>query len=427
MDLAHEGLVVSNTDGVVLLVNEWALALLPPPPPQVVGRLVWEVDHQFTRARWEALVETLREQGTFVAERTRKGEDGAPDIYEASAQLVRDGEAEYVVSHFRNVTAARRWEAERRAREADERTRAIEQARLEGLGQRINEIELVMTAEGAIIVVNDRAVEAYGWSRETLLTLNIRDLRPGHIRGDVAAAMARVIQEGGLRFRTEHQRADGRVFSAEVSSRPFRVGDTTYLHSIVRDLTAELRADADQRLLAGLISNMHDAVIVTDLELRVTRFMGDAAQIYGVTEAEAIGHNPFTELGADGSVDVSQDVLEPIARCETARTIHRALRRDGTHVDLDVITTPLRSAQGETTGYLLVSRDVTAQKAMERELRDALQNVKTLGGLVPICAWCKKIRNDEGYWDRLEHYLTEHTNARFSHGMCPECAAKWGS
>jgi hypothetical protein len=57
----------------------------------------------------------------------------------------------------------------------------------------------------------------------------------------------------------------------------------------------------------------------------------------------------------------------------------------------------------------------------ERELRTALSEVKTLSGLLPICMHCHKIRNDLGYWDQLERYLARHTEARFSHGICPDC------
>lgn len=56
------------------------------------------------------------------------------------------------------------------------------------------------------------------------------------------------------------------------------------------------------------------------------------------------------------------------------------------------------------------------------ELMDALNNVKTLRGLIPICAWCKKIRDDKGYWQQLEAYLKEHSEAELSHGICPDCA-----
>ncbi len=58
------------------------------------------------------------------------------------------------------------------------------------------------------------------------------------------------------------------------------------------------------------------------------------------------------------------------------------------------------------------------------QLQKALENVKQLSGLLPICASCKKIRDDKGYWNRIEGYIQAHTEAEFSHGICPECAKK---
>jgi hypothetical protein len=58
------------------------------------------------------------------------------------------------------------------------------------------------------------------------------------------------------------------------------------------------------------------------------------------------------------------------------------------------------------------------------ELRQALADVKQLSGLLPICAWCKRIRDDQNYWHTVEGYLASHTEARFTHGMCPTCYAK---
>ncbi|MFH1981602.1 MAG: hypothetical protein ABIL58_07155 [Pseudomonadota bacterium] len=58
------------------------------------------------------------------------------------------------------------------------------------------------------------------------------------------------------------------------------------------------------------------------------------------------------------------------------------------------------------------------------ELKSAVAEVKTLSGLLPICSHCKKIRDDKGYWDQIEGYIQKHSNAKFSHGICPECAKK---
>jgi DNA-binding response OmpR family regulator len=59
-----------------------------------------------------------------------------------------------------------------------------------------------------------------------------------------------------------------------------------------------------------------------------------------------------------------------------------------------------------------------------RALTEALARVKQLHGMLPICAWCKKIRNDQNYWQQVEDYITAHSEVSFSHGICPECSEK---
>jgi hypothetical protein len=72
------------------------------------------------------------------------------------------------------------------------------------------------------------------------------------------------------------------------------------------------------------------------------------------------------------------------------------------------------------------SRDHLEENVRERtrELQTALDSAKTLRGMLPICASCKKIRNDDGYWSQIEVYVREHSEAEFSHGLCPDCATK---
>jgi len=68
---------------------------------------------------------------------------------------------------------------------------------------------------------------------------------------------------------------------------------------------------------------------------------------------------------------------------------------------------------------------VAAQKQLITELEDALSKVKTLSGLLPICSGCNKIRDDKGYWSQVEGYIQEHTDAQFTHGLCPDCVRKY--
>lgn len=65
------------------------------------------------------------------------------------------------------------------------------------------------------------------------------------------------------------------------------------------------------------------------------------------------------------------------------------------------------------------------RERLRQELATALARVKVLSGLLPICAGCKKIRDDKGYWQQIEAYLADHSDARFSHGLCPDCIPRY--
>lgn len=91
----------------------------------------------------------------------------------------------------------------------------------------------------------------------------------------------------------------------------------------------------------------------------------------------------------------------------------------------------IRNKEGIIIGALETLEDITERKGAEeerekliRELQEAISKIKILSGLLPICASCKKIRNDQGYWEQIEIYIREHSEAEFSHGFCPECAEK---
>ncbi len=87
--------------------------------------------------------------------------------------------------------------------------------------------------------------------------------------------------------------------------------------------------------------------------------------------------------------------------------------------------TSLPSSNGPDCYALFAIEDVTELSRLIEDCRRAKEEVKTLSGLLPICAYCKNIRDDRGYWLKLESYISERSSAEFSHGICPDCMQKY--
>ncbi|HMS82848.1 MAG TPA: response regulator [Nitrospira sp.] len=181
------------------------------------------------------------------------------------------------------------------------------------------------------------------------------------------------------------------------------------------------------------------------------------------------GHNPilgaesakaaFSILNLDGtqaSTDIDlilMDVLMPeidgVQACRTIRqqahlrdipiimvtakndldNLHEAFSAGA----MDYINKPVKSIEllARVASALTLKKEIDCRKLREMELRrsndelqQALREVKVLRGLIPICASCKKIRNDGGFWQQLEEYIGEHSEAEFSHGLCQPCLKK---
>lgn len=109
----------------------------------------------------------------------------------------------------------------------------------------------------------------------------------------------------------------------------------------------------------------------------------------------------------------------------------RFIKADGSTIWLRGIASIIRAEDSSTSLLRSVLIDINSRKRIEEErenligeLQEALANIKTLRGLVPICAWCKKVRDDNGFWNQVETYIQDHSDAKFTHGMCPDCMQK---
>jgi PAS domain S-box-containing protein len=110
----------------------------------------------------------------------------------------------------------------------------------------------------------------------------------------------------------------------------------------------------------------------------------------------------------------------------------RYFHKNGTTVHVLMSVALVRDRLGEPLYFVSQVENISERKQRETErekligeLQHALSEVKTLSGMIPICGWCKSVRSDEGYWQTVEQYFQAHTDADFSHSMCPHCAEKF--
>ncbi|MCA1809673.1 MAG: VUT family protein [Lentisphaerae bacterium] len=99
--------------------------------------------------------------------------------------------------------------------------------------------------------------------------------------------------------------------------------------------------------------------------------------------------------------------------------------RKQVHIENRPILSILRQMAEINAELTHAQAEIERRKEVEAQLKQALTEVKTLRGLIPICAGCKKIRDDKGLWEQIESYVTRHSDARFSHGLCPDCVRKY--
>ena len=102
---------------------------------------------------------------------------------------------------------------------------------------------------------------------------------------------------------------------------------------------------------------------------------------------------------------------------------YRLMRYDGVYRWIFDRGVPFKNDNGEFAGFIGSCIDVTERVDAQEALRQKLENeINTLKGIIPICSFCKKIRDDKESWQQIETYISEHSEALFSHGLCPQCA-----
>ena len=211
---------------------------------------------------------------------------------------------------------------------------------------------------------------------------------------------------------------------------------------------AESKLSGMLMLQNAIFNSANYAIVTTDKNGVVQMFNTAAERILGYSAKEIVGHATLMHWRdpqevAERATKLSDQFGHPlrptfetiIAKIELDQIDQGEwtfIRKNGTRFPSSLVVTGLADAHGNLTGYLAFFRDISERKNYEAEreklvveLREALAHVKTLSGLILICAWCKSIRSDTGYWQNVEEYVRAHSEAKFSHSICPSCQEKF--
>lgn len=181
------------------------------------------------------------------------------------------------------------------------------------------------------------------------------------------------------------------------------------------------------RVVLEALSHPFYVINVKDYSISLAN---SAARLGALTEAStchALTHHSAEPCAGDHPCPLL--IVRATGRPTVVEHVH--YDRDGVARNIEVHAFPIFDASGELVQMIEYGLDITARKQMEAErdkvlaeLQRALANVRALSGMLPICAACKKIRDDKGYWNQIEVYIRDHSEADFSHSICPECVHK---
>jgi len=384
----------------------------------------------------------LRGKAVFDTEFRIVLPDGTVRHVRAAARVETDheGTPQYVTGLSWDITGQRQEEAALKKRE--EQVRLL----LNSMGEAIYGIDL----HGNCTFANPSCAKMLGYPDvQTLLGKNMHNLIHHSYPGGRPMAVEdckiyRAFREG----KGEHVddevlwRADGTWFPAEYWSYP-QIADGKVDGAVVTfvDITERKEAEAllatERQRLLNILEGTNVGTWEWNIQTGETTFNERWAAIIGyqLSELAPVSIATWGKVVHPDDLKVSGDLLEKHFKGELAyyECELRMRHKNGSWVwVLDRGKVITWTDDGKPLVMSGTHQDISVRKQAEKErealianLEKAISDVKKLSGMLPICASCKKIRDDKGYWKQIESYIKEHSEAEFSHGLCPECARKW--
>gem|GEM_PF-2735609 len=321
--------------------------------------------------------------------------------------LDESGRSHGGVVSVRDITARKR--AEEELRQANERVSQILES--------ISDSFIGLDKDFRFTYVNAHAANVLQRPAAELLGRDLWKEFPKARGTPVESACRRALEQGVPVHIQNFYKPFGKWFDVYVYPAPD--GLSLFYSDITESKEAEEKIRKAGERTRQILESITDAFMAWDHEDRIVYINENGARLLQHTREELLGTNAWEMFPA---------VTGTLFESETKRAL-----RERTVVHYEEYFSPI-DAWLEThmypsaEGLSVFFRDITARRLAQaerenllKELSEALANVKKLSGMLPICSACKKVRDDSGYWSQIEDYVRRHSEAQFSHGICPDC------
>jgi PAS domain S-box-containing protein len=250
-----------------------------------------------------------------------------------------------------------------------------------------NDIILMVDEGWKIVEANERAIQAYGCTRDELLQMNIREVYDPEVIPSLPGWIDQVDKGNGLVYETAHRRKDGTIFPVEISARAITVEGEKFYQAIIRDITARKRSEGALRNSEGrlrtLVQTIPDLIWLKDKDGAYLSCNTMFERFFGAREADIAGKTDYDFVDrelADSFLEHDRKAMA--AGSPTSNDEWITFADDGHRAFLETIKTPMHDARGTLIGLLGIGRDITERKQAEEALKESENKYRRLANNV---------------------------------------------
>jgi PAS domain S-box-containing protein len=427
-------ITILKEDGIISYESPSLKRVLGYAPDELIGRNAFELVHpdDVQKVR-DVFAEVIRNPDVLLSTQFRfRHKDGSWRVLEATgSNQLQNAMVAGIVVNSRDVT--KRIKAEELLQEAIERAED-EKAKTEAVIAAVGDGISIQDTNYRVLYQNQLAKDMVGDH------IGEYCYKAYQCEDQVCEGchLAMSFMDGGIHKKEQYRITDAGILYYEIIASPLRDSTGKVVAGIeaVRDITQRKKMEEKLRESEERFRRIFEdgplGMLIADPDYRVLKANKALCEMLGYTEAELKGRSIGEITHAEDmekSVGLSKQLLHgevPLFRLEK-----RYVKKNGDLLWVNLTVTAIRGQEGKELYALGMVENISRRKLAEqererlvRDLQQALDNAKTLHGLLPMCAWCKKIRNDKGYWQKVETYVQEHSDASFTHGICPECLNK---